>query len=87
LWLIYVDPKITLFADTLIDCQDPDCCSHRSCSRTSQCRGGLDPVHEVAQSRAATPATASFYDRVKFLTRPNGVQVQVNSNVFVPKLV
>ena len=75
------------FSDTLIDCQDPDCCSLRSCSRTSQCRGGLDPSNEVTNSQGRSPTlpTASFFDRVKFLVHRNGVQINSALSVFEPR--
>uniref|UniRef100_H2YAD3 EGF-like domain-containing protein n=1 Tax=Ciona savignyi TaxID=51511 RepID=H2YAD3_CIOSA len=55
--------------DTLRDCQDPDCCSHPSCTRTSQCRGGLDPSHEASRIRIRNPlpTTAPFHQRASFL--------------------
>uniref|UniRef100_H2YAD4 EGF-like domain-containing protein n=1 Tax=Ciona savignyi TaxID=51511 RepID=H2YAD4_CIOSA len=73
--------------DTLRDCQDPDCCSHPSCTRTSQCRGGLDPSHEASRIRIRNPlpTTAPFHQRASFLVNRNGVQTGADSSVFDPK--
>ncbi|XP_078481639.1 teneurin-3 isoform X2 [Ciona intestinalis] len=73
--------------DTLRDCQDPDCCSHPSCTRSSQCRGGLDPSTEVARIRSSNPlpTTASFHQRTFFLVNRNGVQINADGSRFDPK--
>ena len=62
--------------DSLIDCEDPDCClSAPICIGDALCEAPPDPI-EVFQSSnqhvVPTP-TILFYDGVKFLIQPNSV--------------
>nr|CAB3264552.1 teneurin-3 [Phallusia mammillata] len=75
--------------DTLTDCQDPDCCSQRACSHSTQCRGSLNPTHEISRVYGRNPlkATSSFYERVRFLINDNGIQRGAQSSKFNQKQV
>ena len=71
-------------SDGFIDCADNDCCSADVCSTHINCLASPEP-QEVLLREQAPPDTASFFDRVKFLIRENGVQSYVDRNAFDPK--
>ncbi|OQV15708.1 Teneurin-m [Hypsibius exemplaris] len=72
--------------DGLIDCADNDCCSADVCLNQPECLAMPEP-QEVLLREQAPPDTASFFDRVKFLIRENGVQRFVDRDAIDPKRV
>jgi hypothetical protein len=69
-----------------VDCADNDCCSADLCQAHINCLTSPEP-QEVLLREQAPPDTASFFDRVRFLIRENGVQSYVDRTAFDPKFV
>ncbi|XP_030836336.1 teneurin-3-like isoform X2 [Strongylocentrotus purpuratus] len=62
--------------DSLIDCEDPDCCLSASiCIGDALCEAPPDPIEVIRSSNQFSALTPSilFYDRVKFLIEPNSI--------------
>lgn len=76
LFVFNFDPYFCSISDSLIDCEDPDCCLSASiCIGDALCEAPPDPIEVIRSSNQFSAFTPSilFYDRVKFLIEPNSI--------------
>ena len=76
--------SVILLTDGLVDCDDNDCCAADVCAENVNCLAAPEP-QEVLLREQAPADSASFYERVRFLIRDNGVQNFADRNAFDPK--
>ncbi|ESO01396.1 hypothetical protein HELRODRAFT_81791, partial [Helobdella robusta] len=80
------DDKIDNDQDTLVDCNDPDCCSVSKCMNTILCKSATEPHNQLRRNEASC-STEAFYERVKFLVDAQNVQLSAHKDVFNDSLV
>lgn len=59
--------------DGLVDCEDPECCSHSSCESSQLCVSAPKPI-DVLLRKQPPAITASFFERMKFLIDEGSLQ-------------
>lgn len=69
------------YSDTLLDCNDPDCCLKPLCKDSIPCRSSPNPM-EILLRKQSPSSTDSFYERVKFLIEDNSVQIHSSPTSF-----
>ena len=74
---------LLVFSDSLIDCQDPDCCSHPKCVNNHLCYTVEDPVN-IARNKSLLDFTMNFWERIRFLVSDAGIQRYAQINHFDP---
>ena len=74
---------LLVFSDSLIDCQDPDCCSHPKCVNNHLCYTVEDPVN-IARNKSLLDFTMNFWERIQFLVSDAGIQRYAQINHFDP---
>ncbi|TKR76266.1 hypothetical protein L596_017430 [Steinernema carpocapsae] len=74
------DDGIDNDGDGLIDCEDSECCSYRSCSADTLCTSVVQP-RDVLLHIQPTP-NANFYQRTRFLVQPESVQSYADERQF-----
>ncbi|GAV01016.1 hypothetical protein RvY_11793-2 [Ramazzottius varieornatus] len=80
------DDKKDNDGDGLVDCDDNDCCQADVCAENVNCLAAPEPKDVLLREQAPSDS-ASFYDRVRFLIRDNGVQNFADRDAFDPKRV
>ena len=72
-----------LSSDSLIDCQDPDCCSDPKCVNNHLCYTVEDPESIVRSNKSSIDLT-NFWERIRFLVSDAGIQRYAQINHFDP---
>uniref|UniRef100_A0A915BMY1 EGF-like domain-containing protein n=1 Tax=Parascaris univalens TaxID=6257 RepID=A0A915BMY1_PARUN len=71
--------------DGLVDCEDSECCTYRSCSTSQMCTTVAQPRDVLL--RALPSVNANFYQQSKFLVQPDSVQRYADERQFNESLV
>lgn len=61
------------FTDGLVDCEDPECCSNHQCRSSQLCVSAPKPI-DILLRKQPPAATASFFERMKFLIDEGSLQ-------------
>ena len=64
---------ILSFLDGLTDCEDPECCESPVCSKSQLCHTVPAPI-EILLRKHPPAATASFFERMRFIIEEKGLQ-------------
>lgn len=68
--------------DGLVDCQDPECCDHHACNGSQLCVSrALSPI-EMLLRKQPPAATASFFEKMKFLIEDDSLQHFTKTDAF-----
>lgn len=62
-----------VFADGLLDCEDPECCSNHICRSSQLCVSAPKPI-DILLRKQPPAITASFFERMKFLIEEGSLQ-------------
>ncbi|XP_071744523.1 teneurin-m isoform X2 [Lepeophtheirus salmonis] len=67
--------------DGLLDCQDPECCESRECFESTLCATVSRPI-DILLQRQPPAATASFFQKMKFIIEEGSLQRYVKNSAF-----
>jgi len=59
--------------DGLVDCEDPECCTHNICRSNQLCVSAPKPI-DILLRKQPPAITASFFERMKFLIEEGSLQ-------------
>ncbi|XP_045622764.2 teneurin-m isoform X2 [Procambarus clarkii] len=68
--------------DGLMDCQDPECCTHQACKDSQLCVSRASSPIDILLRKQPPAATASFFEKMKFLIEEDSLQHFTNSEAF-----
>ncbi|VDK46754.1 unnamed protein product [Anisakis simplex] len=71
--------------DGLVDCEDSECCTERSCASNQMCTTVAQPRDVLL--RTLPSVNANFYQQIKFLVQPDSVQRYADERQFNESLV
>ncbi|VDM47261.1 unnamed protein product [Toxocara canis] len=72
-------------SDGLVDCEDSECCTYRTCASSQMCTTVAQPRDVLL--RALPSVNANFYQQIKFLVQPDSVQRYADERQFNESLV
>ena len=72
---------VNLFADGLVDCADPECCSNHNCRSSQLCVSAPNPI-DVLLRKQSPAITASFFEKMKFLIDEGSLQNYARQDTF-----
>ncbi|KAK7065757.1 Teneurin-2, partial [Halocaridina rubra] len=67
--------------DGLVDCEDPECCTHHSCNGSVLCVSTAPPI-DILLRKQPPGATASFFEKMRFLIEEDSLQLFTNGDNF-----
>ena len=67
--------------DGLTDCEDPECCSSSACKGSQLCSTVAQP-REILMQRQPPAATASFFQKMRFIIEEGSLQRYVKNTAF-----
>ncbi|XP_042864966.1 teneurin-m-like isoform X4 [Penaeus japonicus] len=59
--------------DGLMDCQDPECCTHQACQDSQLCVSRATPM-DILLRKQPPGSTASFFEKMRFLIEEDSLQ-------------
>ena len=74
------------FSDGLTDCEDPECCENPVCRKSQLCHTVPFPI-DILLRKQPPSATASFFERMKFIIEDKGLQSYVEKAGFNERYV
>ena len=75
-----------LITDGLTDCEDPECCENPVCAKSQLCHTVSLPI-DILLRKQPPAATASFFERMKFIIEDKGLQSYVQRAGFNERYV
>lgn len=82
----YYTYSICFYADGLVDCEDPECCSNHICRSSQQCVSAPKPI-DILLRKQPPAITASFFERMKFLIDEGSLQNYARQETFNERYV
>ncbi|XP_063885071.1 teneurin-m-like isoform X4 [Scylla paramamosain] len=68
--------------DGLKDCEDPECCDHIACNGSQLCMSRASSPIDLLLRKQPPAATASFFEKMKFLIEDDSLQHFTHSEAF-----
>ncbi|XP_042234258.1 teneurin-m-like isoform X2 [Homarus americanus] len=68
--------------DGLTDCEDPECCIHQVCKESQLCVSQISSPIDILLRKQPPAATASFFEKMRFLIEDDSLQHFTNSEAF-----